>query len=112
MSVRTIESVLRRDRLVLAASLTALTLLAWAYLVYLAWDMQHMDMDMAMPQMQAWATVEYVLMFVMWAVMMASAAPMILLGAGQHEHQRRFLRRCGSIGPEVRRRGLLAQGHP
>jgi predicted metal-binding membrane protein len=93
MSATPIESILRRDRLVLAASLTVLTLLAWAYLLYLAWDMQHMDMEMAMPQMQAWGAVEYVLMFVMWAVMMAammipSAAPMILMFARVNRERR------------------------
>ncbi|MDA0204140.1 MAG: DUF2182 domain-containing protein [Acidobacteria bacterium] len=91
--VTPIESILRRDRLVLAASLTVLTLLAWAYLLYLAWDMKQMDMEMAMPQMQAWGAVEYVLMFVMWAVMMAammipSAAPMILMFARVNRERR------------------------
>lgn len=59
-SVTAIESILHRDRLVLAASLAVLTLLAWAYLVYLAWGMEHMDMsdihmdmNMAMPMMRS-----------------------------------------------------------
>ena len=90
-AVTAIESVLRRDRLVLGTGLAVLTLLAWSYLAYLAWDMQHMDMsdpnmdmNMAMPTMRAWRTAEYVLMFIMWAVMMIammvpSAAPMILM---------------------------------
>jgi predicted metal-binding membrane protein len=95
-----IESILRRDRLVLGASLAVLTLLAWAYLAYLAWDMQHMDMsdpnmdmNMAMPTMRAWRTAEYLLMFVMWAVMMIammipSAAPMILMFARVNRERR------------------------
>lgn len=99
-SVTTAESVLRRDRLVVAAGLAVLALLAWAYLAYLAWDMQHMDMsdihmdmDMAMPMMRAWGAAEYLLMFAMWAVMMAammipSAAPMILMFARVNRERR------------------------
>ena len=41
----------KRDRLILAASLTTITLLAWAYTIYLARDMQ--GMDMTMPTMQS-----------------------------------------------------------
>jgi predicted metal-binding membrane protein len=38
----------------LAAGLGTITLLAWAYLLYQAWAMDHMDVvDMAMPSMQA-----------------------------------------------------------
>jgi predicted metal-binding membrane protein len=100
VSVTPIETILRRDRVAVLAGLTVVTLLAWSYLVYLAWDMQHMDMDMAMPQMQAWGTVEYLLMFVMWTVMMAammipSAAPMILMFAAvnrkRREHDRPYV---------------------
>jgi predicted metal-binding membrane protein len=48
--------------------------------------MEHMDMGMARPQMQAWGVLELVLLFVMWAVMMVammvpSAAPLILIFA-------------------------------
>jgi predicted metal-binding membrane protein len=100
MSATPIEAILRRDRLAVLSGLTVITLLAWAYLVYLAWDMQHMDMDMAMPQMQSWGAVEYLLMFVMWAVMMAammipSAAPMVLMFAGVNR------KRCEQDRPYV-----------
>lgn len=93
MSITPIEEILRRDRLAVLSGLTVITLLAWTYLAYLAWDMQHMDMEMAMPQMQAWGAVEYLLMFLMWTVMMAammipSAAPMILMFAGVNRKRR------------------------
>ena len=81
------ESLLRRDRSIVWAGLGAITLLSWAYMVYLVWEMNQMDMgqmgmDMAMPQMAAWTATEFLLTFIMWSVMMVammipSAAPMI-----------------------------------
>ena len=87
MAVSMGEAVLKRDRTVVVAGLVTIIALAWAYMLYLAWDMQRMDMgpgmEMAMPGMQAWSMVDFVLMFIMWSVMMVammtpSAAPMIL----------------------------------
>jgi predicted metal-binding membrane protein len=80
------ETVLRRDRWIVAAGLVAIGALSWAYTLYLAWDMQGMDMSMAMPQVRRWDPVELLLLLVMWIVMMVammtpSAAPMILLFA-------------------------------
>jgi predicted metal-binding membrane protein len=81
-----LETVLKRDRLIVLGGLVGITVLAWAYIGYLAWDMGHMDMstDMARPRMQAWRALELGLLFSMWAVMMVammvpSAAPMILM---------------------------------
>jgi predicted metal-binding membrane protein len=71
----------------LAASLGAITLLAWGYLVYQAWAMDHMDLvDMAMPGTQEWGVRDLILIFTMWAVMMVgmmapSASPMVMLFA-------------------------------
>ena len=86
-----LEAMLRRDRTVVIAGLVAVTLVAWAYLVYLALGMRNMgtmDMahDMAMPQMQSWGAVELLLLFAMWAVMMVammvpSVTPLILMFA-------------------------------
>jgi predicted metal-binding membrane protein len=99
-----LEALLKRDRYWILGGLTAITLLSWAYLVFLAQDMaamnmpvtdmpvadmpgmnmsKEMGMSAAMPQMQAWQPREFVLMFVMWTVMMVAmmvptAAPMIL----------------------------------
>ena len=87
-----LESVLRRDKTLVIAGLAAITLLAWAYLFYLAYfgpGMARMDSiselgSMSMPGMSVgFGPVEIILMFLMWAVMMVammvpSAAPMIL----------------------------------
>ena len=80
------ETVLRRDRIVVLVGLICITVLAWAYISYLAWDMEQVDMEMAMPQTLTWGFPDFILMFVMWAVMMVammvpSASPMILLFA-------------------------------
>ena len=92
--VSALESALKRDRSVVAASLLAVASVAWGYTVYLAWDMRGVEMGggmamgtiMAMPQTAAWGAVDFILMLVMWAVMMVAmmvptAAPMILVFA-------------------------------
>lgn len=80
-----LETVLRRDRTLVLASLAALTALAWGYLVWLAQGMRMPAHGMA-GMASSWTAGEAVLMFVMWAVMMVgmmtpSAAPMILIYA-------------------------------
>lgn len=84
----TLEAVLRRDRIIVVSGLVSVSLLAWAYMGYLAWNMERMDMsmEMAMPRMQVWSFLDLLLLFVMWAVMMVAmmvptAAPMILMFA-------------------------------
>ena len=98
MDDTTLEAVLRRDRLIVIAALSAITLLAWADLVWLANDMAMGGMDMTgfrmipagrgwmMPTDAPWKAFEFGYVFLMWAVMMIgmmtpSAAPMILLYA-------------------------------
>jgi predicted metal-binding membrane protein len=88
-----LELMLRRDRTIVLAGLIGVAALAWVYILYLGWDMRGMDMgsmpiamDMTMPQMVSWSATDFILMFVMWAVMMVammvpSAAPMILVFA-------------------------------
>jgi predicted metal-binding membrane protein len=94
-----LAALVKRDRLTVAAALIIVTLLAWAYVLWLAAqmsDMAGMDMDgmnmsgmagaMA-PAIRAWAPADFAFMFAMWAVMMVgmmtpSVAPMILLYAG------------------------------
>ncbi|MBI4334868.1 MAG: DUF2182 domain-containing protein [Chloroflexi bacterium] len=89
----TLEAVLRRDRAVVLGSLIGVSALAWAYTIYLARDMGQMEMAYcAMPQMQAWGSMDLLLLFVMWAVMMVammvpSAAPMILIFAMVNRHR-------------------------
>ena len=93
-----LEAALRKDKYIVVAGLAAITLLAWAYLVYLTPGMSRMDSvaelgGMAMGQMSVgFGTVDIALMFLMWAVMMVgmmvpSAAPMILAFA--HINRRR-----------------------
>ncbi|MGB5211524.1 MAG: DUF2182 domain-containing protein [Gammaproteobacteria bacterium] len=80
-----IETVVRHDRLVTAAALSLITALAWAWLLAGAgmdMDMDGMDPDMVMPM--DWSPGYAAVMFFMWwimmiAMMLPSAAPMILL---------------------------------
>ena len=98
MSDTALEAVLRRDRLIVIAALAAISLLAWADLVWLANDMAMGGMDMTgfrmipagrgwmMPTDVPWRAFEFGYVFLMWAVMMVgmmapSAAPTILLYA-------------------------------
>ena len=95
-----IEGIARRDRLVVLAGLALAAALAWLYLIDMALDMGgdmagDMGSDMgvgamaaggAMMRMQAWSMTDGLLMWAMWAVMMVammvpSAAPMILIFA-------------------------------
>ncbi len=68
----------------MTAGLVGMAVLAWLYLVRLARTMPQMDMSLAMPQLQGWGLVDVLLVFVMWVIMMVammvpSAAPMILM---------------------------------
>jgi predicted metal-binding membrane protein len=85
-----IERLLRRDRAVTLLALLAVSLLAWSYLLF-GMDMEMPSMSMSMPGMAmsmspAWTPSYFVLMLTMWGIMMVammlpSAAPMILLFA-------------------------------
>jgi predicted metal-binding membrane protein len=87
---------LRRERAIVLVAIAVLAAIAWVYLVLLARTMAMDGMDMtgyrALPALEAmmvpaeqpWAADEFVLVFIMWAVMMVgmmlpSAAPMILI---------------------------------
>lgn len=75
----------RAVNLVVAGSLAVITALAWGYLGYQSWAMEHMDLvDMAMPGAQQWGLWDMLLVFAMWGVMMIgmmtpSAGPVVLL---------------------------------
>jgi predicted metal-binding membrane protein len=86
-----VEKALRRDRSVTTAAIATIVLLAWIYVILLARQMSSGSetmngmAGMAMPE-PAWDASRFGLTFVMWAVMMVammlpSAAPMILLYA-------------------------------
>jgi predicted metal-binding membrane protein len=96
MSDAVLELVLRRDRAILVVALILITALAWAYVLWLAYDMTMGGMDMTgfrmipagmglmMPAPAPWQPIEFFFVFAMWTVMMVgmmtpSAAPMVLL---------------------------------
>ncbi len=104
----TLEAVLRRDRYIVLGALLLLTLLAWAYVLWLAGRMapaqisgmdvsMSMDMHAMAPQARAWSGTDLAFGFVMWTVMMTammlpSVTPVILLYArvgrqAQAQHQ-------------------------
>ena len=81
-----IEAALRRERLLVTGGLLLVVALSWAYLLSGAGMMEEMG-DMLMPMSSGpWTPGHALIVLVMWAVMMAammlpSAAPMILLHA-------------------------------
>jgi predicted metal-binding membrane protein len=98
MTDTALETVLRRDRLIVAGALGVTAALAWIYLLWLAADMDMGGMDMTgfrmipagmgimAPANAPWKPIEFAFVFAMWAVMMVgmmapSAAPMILMYA-------------------------------
>ena len=88
-----LESVLRRDRMVVVVGIAAIAALAWAYLAYLALGTEEMGAGMAMVQMRSWTPTDFALMFLMWSVMMVgmmtpTAAPMILMFATINRQRR------------------------
>ena len=88
-----LESVLKRDRALVLSGVIALVALAWVYMVYLAQSTSGMGSGMAMTQLQSWSATDFGLMFLMWAVMMVAmmvptAAPMILLFATVNRRHR------------------------
>ena len=77
---------LQRDRIVLLFALIGVSVLAWAYIIFLWSKMPGMDIG-ATVAMQQWTPMDFVFMLVMWAIMMVgmmlpSAVPMTLLYAG------------------------------
>ena len=96
MSASVLEAILRRDRAIIIAALSLLTVLAWADRGWLADDMSMGGMDMTgfrmipaeqglmMPASAPWQPVEFAYVFAMWTIMMIgmmtpSVAPMILI---------------------------------
>lgn len=86
------EFIFKRDRLVILAALIATTLLAWSYMAYEARAMYHTGvcccagMKMSGPDNSAWNPATLPPLFLMWsemmvAMMIPSAAPMILMFA-------------------------------
>src|SRR3954454_17631256 len=100
-----LEAVLRRDRWIVGVAIVLMVTLAWAYVLWLANDMDMGGMDMTgfrmipaglgimLPAAEPWHAIEFAYVFLMWAVMMVgmmapSAAPMILMYARVGRHGR------------------------
>jgi len=98
MTDSAIETVLRRDRWIVGGAIAIIAALAWAYVLWLADDMDMGGMDMTgyrmipagigimLPADDPWRPIEFTYVFLMWTVMMIgmmapSAAPMILMYA-------------------------------
>lgn len=77
----------RRDRIAILVALSGMTLLAWIYLIAMALAMEEMPMSGAeLMGIHPWSTLDFFLMFLMWAVMMVgmmvpTAVPMTLIYA-------------------------------
>ncbi len=77
----------RRNRIAILASLFGITLLAWVYLIVMALSMDDMSMTAGeMMRIRPWSGLDFLLMFLMWAVMMVgmmvpTAVPMTLIYA-------------------------------
>ena len=77
---------LQRDRITIVLALIGVSVLAWAYVIFLWAKMPEMDAG-ATVAMQQWTPMDFVFMLVMWAIMMVgmmlpSAVPMTMLYAG------------------------------
>lgn len=107
-----IKALARRDGLIVAMGLAAVTVLAWAYLFVLANGMAVSSgsvQTIMMPELKPWDPADFLFMFVMWAVMMSammipSAAPMILFYAA-------FARKVRPENRSVVRSGAFASGY-
>ena len=93
-----LESIIKRDRVLVAVCLLAIAGLSWAYTVNLARSMggddgMSMGMSMGIANTTAWNIGTYWAQFVMWTVMMfammiPSAAPMIMVFATVNRRRR------------------------
>ena len=121
MTDSTLETVLRRDRWVVGGAIAIIVALAWAYVLWLADDMDMEGMDMTgyrmipagigimLPAKEPWRAFEFAYVLAMWAVMMVgmmapSAAPMILMYA-------RVARQGRSAGKPLAATGWFAAGY-
>ena len=90
-----LERALRQDRAVVVSGIIAIAAIAWAYVVYV--DRAGAGMDMGMGGMamadMSWGAADFVLMFLMWAVMMTammapSATPVLLMFAAVNRRRK------------------------
>jgi predicted metal-binding membrane protein len=96
MNSTSIESIVKRDRIIVGSCLFAICALSWLYIIYLYRQMYPMNMDalfFAMPMSAQWAATDFVLLFFMWAVMMVammlpSVTPLVLIFAAVNRQRR------------------------
>src|SRR5258707_11579366 len=97
-------AIFQRERLIVGGCLAALVIVSWLYLFHTRTSMPGMDMSsMVMPQLQQWTPTAVFLLFVMWAVMMVammvpSAAPMVLAFLSLNQHRRAAARPLAPVG--------------
>lgn len=89
------DTILRRERVLIGVCLAVMVVLAWTYLVDMARDMSTMPMSMPMPMapVAPWSLADVLLLFVMWSVMMVammvpSATPMTLAFLSVNQRRR------------------------
>ncbi len=105
-----IETALKRDRLIVLLGLAVIAMLAWAYTVHEAWEMNTMDIETCMGlSAKSWGLTDLTLLFLMWTVMMAammipSVSQMVLLYA-------RTMRMRGHGGGVVKLTGVFVLGY-
>src|SRR5919106_304185 len=98
-----LAAVVKRDRLIIGAGVALIAALAWWYLIHEARRMnasgvcECLGMKMGGPDLIAWSSASLLPLFLMWAVMMIammlpSAAPMILTFAAVTRNRRRLQR--------------------
>ena len=115
MTEAMLEIILRRDRIIVAAALAALTALAWTYMLSLAADMDMGGMEMTgfrmvpagigimAPAPAPWQAIEFVYVFAMWAVIGIGARDEVegmlaVQMVGTHYAATRALRRLKGSG--------------
>ncbi len=97
------QSVYRRDRVIVLASLAGVTLLAWFYMYAMAAPRGAAMAGHWVPQAQSWGLTEVLTAFAMWNVMMVgmmipTASPMILMFATTN---RRYQGQRGNYVPTL-----------
>ena len=99
------------DRIVILSAFIGVSVLAWAYVIYLWVKMPVMDAGVpkGLMQLQPWTLTDFVFMLVMWAIMMMgmmlpSVAPMTLLYAG-------MLRKAGRQGTPMAPTAAFVSGY-
>jgi len=91
--VDSLAAVLKSDRLIVGAGVLLVSALAWWYTVAIAQEMSGAAMPMSQPDSNAWPVAALLPLYVMWVVMMVammlpSAAPMILTFAAVSRSRR------------------------